>query len=38
MVSIKHVPRLKNQEQIDLAQIDYGYKISKEKLEDAIEV
>lgn len=38
VVSIKHIPRLKNQEANDLAQIAYGYKILKEKLEDAIEV
>lgn len=38
MVSIKHIPPLKNQEKNDLAQISSGYKISKKKLEDAIEV
>lgn len=38
MVSIKHIPRHKNQEENDLAQIASGYKISKEKLKDAIEV
>lgn len=35
MVSIKHIPKLKNQEANDLAQIASGYKILKEKLEDA---
>lgn len=38
MVNIIHIPRLKNQEANDLAQIASGYKISKEKLEDVIEV
>ncbi|XP_050889370.1 uncharacterized protein LOC127094596 [Lathyrus oleraceus] len=37
-VDIKHVPRIKNQEANDLAQIASGYKISKEKLEELVEV
>ena len=37
-VDIKHIPRLKNQEANDLAQIASGYKVSKERLEDLIEV
>lgn len=37
-MSIKHIPRIKNQEENDLAQISYGNNISKEKLEDAIKV
>ena len=36
-VDIKHIPRLKNQEANDLAQIALGYKVSKERLEDLIE-
>ncbi|XP_050902196.1 uncharacterized protein LOC127112046 [Lathyrus oleraceus] len=35
---IKHVPRIKNQEANDLAQITSGYRISKEKLEELVEV
>lgn len=38
MVNIQHIPRLQNQEDNDLAQIASGYKISKEKLQDVIEV
>ena len=38
VVSIRHIPQLENQVANDLAQIAYGYKISKEKLQDAIEV
>ncbi|XP_058766406.1 uncharacterized protein LOC131640003 [Vicia villosa] len=37
-IDIKHVPRIKNQEANDLAQIASGYKISKEKLEELVEV
>ncbi|XP_050908447.1 uncharacterized protein LOC127122083 [Lathyrus oleraceus] len=37
-VDIKHVPRIKNQEANDLAQITSGYRISKEKLEELVEV
>ncbi|XP_058733118.1 uncharacterized protein LOC131604710 [Vicia villosa] len=37
-VDIKHVPRIKNQEENDLAQIASGYRISKEKLEELVEV
>ncbi|XP_058784458.1 uncharacterized protein LOC131659264 [Vicia villosa] len=37
-VDIKHVPRIKNQEANDIAQIAYGYRISKEKLEELVEV
>lgn len=37
-MNIRHIPRLKNQEADDLAQIASGYKVSKEKLEDLIEV
>ncbi|XP_058769366.1 uncharacterized protein LOC131643230 [Vicia villosa] len=37
-VDIKHVPRLRNQEAYDLAQITSRYKVSKEKLEGLIEV
>lgn len=29
MVSVRHIPRLENQEANDLGQIAYGYKISK---------
>ena len=36
--NIRHIPRLKNQEANDLAQIAYGQKGLKEKLEDSIEV
>ncbi|XP_058786881.1 uncharacterized protein LOC131661365 [Vicia villosa] len=35
---IKHVPRIKNQEANDLAQIASGYKISREKLKELVEV
>ena len=38
MASIRHIPRLENQVANDLAQISYGYKISKEKLKKFIEV
>ncbi|XP_050876195.1 uncharacterized protein LOC127079883 [Lathyrus oleraceus] len=38
MTSIRHIPRLKNQVANDLAQIAFGYKISKEKLQKVIEV
>ena len=37
-VDIKHIPRLKNQEENDLAQIASGYKVSKERLGNLIEV
>ncbi|XP_050888197.1 uncharacterized protein LOC127093327 [Lathyrus oleraceus] len=37
-IDIKHVPRIKNQEANDLAQIASGYRISKEKLEEFVEV
>ncbi|XP_058752767.1 uncharacterized protein LOC131625945 [Vicia villosa] len=37
-VDIKHVPKIKNQKANDLAQIALGYKISKEKLEELVEV
>jgi ribonuclease HI len=37
-IDIKHVPRIKNQEANDLAQITSGYRISKEKLEELVEV
>ncbi|XP_058774553.1 uncharacterized protein LOC131648840 [Vicia villosa] len=37
-VDIKHVPGIKNQEANDLAQIASGYKISREKLEELVEV
>lgn len=37
-VNIRHIPQLKNQEANDFAQIASGYKVSKEKLEDLIEV
>ena len=37
-VDIEHVPRLKNQEANDLAQIASGYKMSKEKLTQLIEI
>ncbi|XP_058733168.1 uncharacterized protein LOC131604762 [Vicia villosa] len=37
-IDIKHVPRIKNQEANDLAQIASGYKISKEKLEELVEI
>ncbi|XP_050895650.1 uncharacterized protein LOC127102313 [Lathyrus oleraceus] len=38
MVSIRHIPRVKNQKANDLAQIASGYIILKENLEDAIEI
>lgn len=38
MANIQHIPRLENQVANDLAQIASGYKISKEKLQKAIEV
>lgn len=38
MVNIKHVPRIENQEANDLDQIASGYRVSKEKLEELIEV
>lgn len=38
IVSIRHIPRLENQEANNLAQIASGYTISKEKLQEAIEV
>lgn len=37
-VNIRHIPRIKNQKVNDMAQIAFGYKVSKEKLEDLIEV
>ena len=37
-VSFKHVPRIKNQEANDLAQIASGYKVSKSKLKGLIKV
>lgn len=37
-VDIQHVPRLKNQEANELAQVASWYKVSKEKLKDLIEV
>ncbi|XP_058722974.1 uncharacterized protein LOC131594788 [Vicia villosa] len=37
-VDIKHVPRIKNQEANDLAQIASGYKISREMLEELVVV
>ncbi|XP_050915077.1 uncharacterized protein LOC127130041 [Lathyrus oleraceus] len=38
MANIQHIPRLENQVANDLAQITFGYKISKEKLQKVIEV
>lgn len=38
VVSITHVPRIENQEANDLAQIVSGYKVSKDRLKDFIEV
>ena len=38
MVNIRHIPRLENQIANDLAQIASGYKISKSRLQRAIEV
>ncbi|KAK2389329.1 hypothetical protein QL285_062925 [Trifolium repens] len=37
-IDIEHVPRLENQEANDLAQIASGYKVSKEKLAQLIEI
>lgn len=37
-MNIRHIPRLKNQETNDLAQIASRYKVSKEKLEHLIDV
>ena len=37
-MGIKHIPRVKNQEANDLAQIASGYKVSTESLKDLIEV
>ena len=37
-MDIKHIPRLKNQKANDLAHIAPRYKVSKEKMEDLIEV
>ncbi|CAJ2652868.1 unnamed protein product [Trifolium pratense] len=37
-IDIEHVPRIENQEANDLAQIASGYKVSKEKLEQLIEI
>ena len=36
--NIKHVPRVKNQEANDLAQIASRYKVNKEKLEELVKV
>lgn len=38
MAKIQHIPRLENQVANDLAQIAFGYKISKENLQKVIEV
>lgn len=38
MVDIKHVLRIENQDANELAQIALGYQVSKEKLEELIEV
>ena len=38
VVNVRHIPRLENQMANDLAQIASGYKVSKEKLQQAIEV
>lgn len=38
MISIRHIPRLENQEANELAQIASEYNILKEKLQDEIEV
>jgi hypothetical protein len=38
IASIRYIPRLENQVANDLAQIAFGYKISKEKLQKVIEV
>ncbi|XP_050875048.1 uncharacterized protein LOC127078657 [Lathyrus oleraceus] len=37
-VAFRHIPRVENQEANDLAQLASGYKVSKEKLEEAIEI
>lgn len=37
-MDIQYVPRLENQKTNELAQIALGYKVSKEKLEDLVEV
>ena len=37
-IDIEHIPRLENQEANDLAQIASGYKMSKEKLTQLIEI
>ncbi|XP_045822028.1 uncharacterized protein LOC123914912 [Trifolium pratense] len=37
-IDIEHVPRIENQEANDLAQIASGYKVSKEKLEQLVEI
>ncbi|XP_058759340.1 uncharacterized protein LOC131632610 [Vicia villosa] len=37
-VDLKHVPRIKNQETNNLAQLASGYKVSKERLEELIQV
>ena len=37
-VLINHIPWLENQEANDLAQISLGYKISKERLEELVEI
>ncbi|XP_045792014.1 uncharacterized protein LOC123886769 [Trifolium pratense] len=37
-IDIEHVPRIENHEANDLAQIASGYKVSKEKLEQLIEI
>ena len=38
VVNIRHIPRLENQVANDLAQIASGYKVSKDRLQQAIEV
>lgn len=38
VVSITHVPKMENQEATELAKISYGYNVSKEKLNEFIEV
>ena len=38
IADIRHVPRNKNQESNELAQVTSGYKMSKSKLQDMIEV
>jgi len=37
-VNIQHVPRIENQVANDLAQVSSGYKVSKEKLKELIEI